>query len=89
MFKLTSSRYYKSFLVTLVMLSFGFIGVLAIMSPACSHCTLVIASKAMLGAKFLLGGWLFAGALNCWDSRMTISEKLGAFRFYNPTAKDA
>ena len=89
MVKLTSSLYYKSFLVTLVILSFGFIGALAIMSPACSHCTLVIANNAMLGAKFLLGGWLFVGALNCWDSRMTISEKLGAFRFCNPTAKDA
>ena len=87
MVKLTSSPYFKSFLVTLIVLSFGSIGVLAVMSPECSHCTLVIASKAMLGAKFLASGWIIAGLLFSWDSRMTISEKLRVIRFWNPTAK--
>jgi|GEM_PF-2779525 len=88
MVKLTSSPYFKSFLTALIVLSFGSIGVLAVMSPECTHCTLAIASKAMLGAKILLTGWIFAGMLYCWDARTSILARLGSvFRLWSPTTR--
>lgn len=75
MLKLTSSLYFKSFLLVLAFLSLGFIGTLAVVDPVCTHCTMSIAYKAMLGAKFLSAGWLFAGALYCWDSRYIIRNR--------------
>lgn len=88
MVKLTSSTYFKAFLAALIVLSFGSIGVLAAMSPECQHCTLSIASKAMLGAKMLSSGWIFAGVLYCWDARTSLLSKLGAFRYWISIAKD-
>lgn len=90
--KLTSSLYFKSFLVALCVLTFGSIGVLAVMDPQCSHCTLSIAYKAMTGAKILAGGWLFAGTIFCWDSRQTIYNKvetgLQLVRTFNSSTKN-
>lgn len=91
--KLTASPCFKSYLAALAVLSLGFLGALAMVSPECSHCTLAIADKAMLGARYLLGGWLFAGMLYCWDARVTLLNKLNAARSFirgwTSTAGDA
>ena len=85
MVKLTSSSYFKSFVISLIVLSFVYIGVLAVMSPECIHCTLSIASKAMLGAKILASGWMIAGLLFCWDARASIYSRITILRFWKPT----
>ena len=92
MFKLSSSLYFKFFLAALCILSFGFIGALAVMDPQCSHCTLSLAHKAMTGAKILTGGWLIVGTIIAWDTRRTIHRKFLAgfqsMRLYIATAKE-
>jgi hypothetical protein len=78
MSKLTSSIYFKSFLGTLIVLSFAFIGALAVVEPACNHCTMSIAYKALTGAEYLTGGWLIAAAIYVHDFRQLILSKVVA-----------
>ncbi len=76
MVKLTSSPYFKSFMGALVVLSFAFLSALAVANPVCTHCTMVIAHRAMLGATYLAGGWMIAGLFYCWDYRGALSNQL-------------
>lgn len=78
-------------MVALGLLSLAFIVALAIADPVCTHCTMAIAHRAMLGATYLACGWIFAGALYCWDYRKTIANKLKrwetSFRIHSVTTK--